>query len=178
MQAGFLGLQIVAPRSRSAQLVSTARSVSTNPCAMSWTHGSLRISTCMRGPKWRSITRAMLLSSSGLRLWNTNSSTALATYCPTAGMASNLLRSAGKPPAATRAAASETSETALRRHSPMGRRRRCRSGAPAPARASHDGYADKNAGKNASMALAFVRCSKTSTTMRSYSDAPGALQWK
>lgn len=175
--SGLRALQITAPKSSTAQLISTAKGCRTVMRATRCRYGSYRISASRRGPKYRSMTRAMFTSSRGSCSPWANNRTALATYCPTAGIASNAERSLGQMPSRrVMSAANRFNAIALRRHRPRGRSRQWSSVRRARAMSCHVGKAVTKSGSSLATCSALVCWRRTSVKIRTYSWAWGSRQ--
>jgi hypothetical protein len=173
-QSGLRGRQISDPRSRIAQLISLAWEPWTTAFPRDCRYGSYRISASLRGPKYRSSTRAMLLSRRGSACPWPNRSIALAMYCPTPGNDSASTLVEGKIlPRRTSSVPSSFIDAARRFQSPIGRRWKPNSASDVSAMTCQLGKRFRNPGRNAATAVAVVRCSSTSETICSYKDALG-----
>jgi hypothetical protein len=116
-------------------------------------------------PKYRPRSLAMLTSSNGMGSPWQNSCMALAIYCPTPGSVSISRLSLGNPPfRRTISLASPKSDSALRRHKPIGFMNEPISLSGADGSDFQQGNLWTKTGKNDATVSALVRCRSTSDT--------------
>ncbi len=107
----------------------------------------------------------MLASINGAGVPCSNIKTALATYCPTAGISSSSSLVAGQLPSRRdMSAESAFNDLARLRQRPSGRRTDPRFSSSLAAIASQLGKAERNVGRKSDTTGAWVRCNKTSDT--------------
>lgn len=127
------------------------------------------MSMSLRGPKYRSSTRAILPSRRGRASPWRNSKMAFAIYCPTPGndSISSLFRG-NRPPRDASCDAKSLSDLARRRHNPIGRSWRPMSYSLLAASFAQDEKRLVKLGRKAATVSALVRCSNTSARICSY----------
>ena len=178
-QRGIRTTQMVAARSRIAQLISVGLLHCTTASDSDCKYGSYRISASFREPNTRSSTLAMFPSSSGCLFPWQRSKIALAMYCPTPGRASIFSLVRGNLPFFSAiVVARYLKVAALRFHSPIGRMTSPISASVARANSRHEGYRSMNVSKNSATVSALVRCSNSSEITTWYLDADCLRQGK